>query len=255
MEYEKNYEIKYYEMNLNSGLKESSLLLFLQDIATQSAEFLGFGPSFVFSHNYAWFLLKYKIEFNSYPIGFDNLLIKTHPRGGSKLFAYRDFEIFNPENELIGRANSIWAVVDLGSKKMLPITKTIPNFPPYEKNETDLVFEKVPQMHSPTQKGEFDVCFDDIDINKHANNANYIKWALGPLSNDFRLKNTIKTIDMNFKKEIGFDGKVQSIVEFDPILNTTNHLLKNLATNDELCTIFIKWEDNTKLLKKAKRVN
>lgn len=250
--FEKEYEIKYYEMNSISGLKESSLLLFLQDAATQSAESLGFGPSFVFKNNYAWFLLKYRIEFERYPIGLDFIKIKTEPRGGSRLFAYRDFEILAPDNALIARANSIWALVDLDSKKMLPIMQTIPQFLPHQKCKEDLEFNKIPQMHSSFKKCEFDVGFDDIDINLHANNANYIRWALEPLDIDFRLNHAIKTIDMSFKKEIALPGKVQSVVEYDG--DSTNHIVKNLITNDELCTIFIKWEDNKKLLKQSKRI-
>ena len=49
MLFTKEYEIKYYEQNVNGDLKESALLNFLQDIATLSAESLGFGPSFVLS--------------------------------------------------------------------------------------------------------------------------------------------------------------------------------------------------------------
>lgn len=252
LSFEKKYEIKYYEMNALSALKESSLLLFLQDCATQSAESLGFGPTFVFKNNYAWFLLKYRIEFESYPLGLDGLKIITKPRGGVKLFAYRDFEIFTPEGDRIGRANSIWALIDLNSKKMLPISNILSTFPVFEKYDDDLVFEKIPSMRSVSGKATFDVCFDDIDVNLHANNSNFIRWALEPLGSEFRSSNAIKTIDMTYKKEIA-SGKVLSVYEFDPITNTTNHVVKNAENNDELCQIFIKWENNESLIKKAKR--
>lgn len=251
--FEKNYEIKYYEMNSISGVKESSFLLFMQDVATQSAEFMGFGPTFVFENNYAWYLLKYRIEFEKYPLGLDEIKMVTEPRGGVKLFAHRDFHFYAPDGELLGRANSIWALIDLGSKKMLPISAASPLFPTFSKRDDDLVFEKIPQMKSVTKKMQFDVSFDDIDINQHANNANYIRWALEPLEGDFRLNNVIKTMDMNFKKEIKFGEKVLSMYEFDPVQNSTNHIVKNAQTNDELCSIFIKWENNKHLIKQAKR--
>gem|GEM_PF-489414 len=239
--YEHEYEIKYYEMNALSALKESSFLLLLQDAATKSAESLGFGSSFIMQNNYAWFLLKYRIEFDSYPVDLNSLKIRTTPRGGVKLFAYREFEILTPNGERIGRANSIWSLIDLNAKKMLPIMNTAPNFPSYEKRDDDLVFEKIPPINSMSGKAIFDIYFDDIDINQHANNSNYIRWALEPLGFEFRFNNTVKTIDMSYKKEIA-SGKVLSVYEFNPILNTTNHIVKNAETNDELCQIFIKWE-------------
>ena len=76
MLFTKEYEIKYYEQNVNGDLKESALLNFLQDIATLSAESLGFGPSFVFANNYAWVVLKYHIELFA---PFRNCLLYTSP--------------------------------------------------------------------------------------------------------------------------------------------------------------------------------
>ena len=245
MIFEKEYEIKYYEMNLISGLKESSFLLFLQDAATQSAESLGFGPDFIFKNNYAWFLLKYRVEFEKYPVGLDRIKIITEPRGGVKLFAHREFKVTTVEDEPIARVNSIWTLVDFVNKKMLPITTAVPHFPVFQKREDDLEFPKIPPLQSENAKCEIDISFDDIDINQHANNANYIRWALEPLDKDFRLKNVIKTMDMNFKKEIAHPARVQSIVEING--DTTNHIVKNLNTGDELCTILIKWENDDRL--------
>ena len=41
--YSKDYEIKFYEVDYKNQLKESVLLNFLQDIAADHAEVLGFG--------------------------------------------------------------------------------------------------------------------------------------------------------------------------------------------------------------------
>ena len=84
------YPIKYYEMLRNKALKESSLLLMLQDVATQNADRLGFGGDFMFSNNYAWFLLKYKIVMKKWPKDEQEIIIKTVPRGFYKFYAYRE---------------------------------------------------------------------------------------------------------------------------------------------------------------------
>ena len=80
---------------------------------------------------------------------------------------------------------------------------------------------------------------EDIDVNKHANNCNYIIWALETLTFEERTRK-IKTLDVNYKKEITYGETVVSQVEIKE--NQTNHVLKNAKTDDVLCSILIEWE-------------
>ena len=213
--YSKEYEIKYYEQNLNGDLKESSLLNFLQDIATLSAESLGFGPSFVFSHNYAWVVLKYHIELYKEIKNLPSIVIKTEPRGVSKLYAFRDFELYSNQGELLGKAVSTWALIDMDSRRVLPAAKILNMMIPFEKRDSDLEYMKVLPVENILYSKEFDIRFDDIDVNKHANNSNYIVWALETIPYEFRLNNSPKVIDIKYRKEISLGGKVISNVQKD----------------------------------------
>lgn len=237
--YSKEYEIKYYEQNMRGDLKESSLLNFLQDIATLSAESLGFGPTFVFSNNYAWVVLKYHIELYKELRNLDSIMIRTEPRGTSKLYAFRDFELYS-NDELFGRVVSTWALIDMNTRRMLPMQKVLPMMLPYEKKETDLEYGKIDTVEDVTYSKEFDVRFDDIDVNHHANNCNYIIWALETLPQEFRLNNSPKIIDIRYRKEIGLNGKVLSQIFAQD--NTTLHVIKNASDNEELCSIKIEWQ-------------
>ena len=105
----KEYPIAYYEMDFKMALKPSALMNFLQDLATKHAEMLGFGYSFIHPKNYAWFLIKYHMEFDEYPCELNEILIKTEARGVSKILAFRDFEIWTSDNKKrLGRIVSNW---------------------------------------------------------------------------------------------------------------------------------------------------
>ena len=65
--YSSTYRIRYSEFDCNLLLKPSSLLQLLQDVASENAESLGFGYSFLVKKNLAWFLLKSHMEFENYP--------------------------------------------------------------------------------------------------------------------------------------------------------------------------------------------
>ena len=118
--FEEKVKIRYSEMDCNLVLKPSALLQFLQDLASDNAESLGFGYSYIVKKNLAWFLLKYHIEFDDYPVGIYDLSVQTKPRGYNKLFAYRDFNIKH-DNKIIGKATSCWALVDFITKSMANI--------------------------------------------------------------------------------------------------------------------------------------
>ena len=65
--FSKEINLNYSELDCNLALKPSMLFQQLQDIASQNADDLGFGFSFVKENNLAWYLLKYHMEFSSYP--------------------------------------------------------------------------------------------------------------------------------------------------------------------------------------------
>lgn len=239
--YREEIKVKYSEMDYNQALKPFSLLNYLQDIASKNAEDLGFGYSFITPKNIAWFLLKYHMEFEEYPINVENLTLKTQPRGYQKLFAYRDFEFWEGE-KLLGRIASIWSLVDITSRNLIPINiglENNPGMPPYEKKEDDLSFEKIKPPTKIDAEKEFEVRYNDIDVNKHANNGNYIIWAFEPLSFEFKSTHKIKTLDMIYKKEIKLGEKLISQVEIKD--DTTIHLLKNSETKEDLCLIQCRW--------------
>lgn len=242
MIFEEQIKVKYSEMDYKLALKPSSLLNFLQDMASANAESLGFGYSYITPKNLGWFLLKYRMEFNDYPVSVYNLTLKTEPRGCQKLFAYRDFYICEGE-KLLGKISSVWAVVDMTTKAPVPVQPALNNehMSIYKKREDDLTFKKLKPVERADIEKIFEVRYEDIDVNSHANNGNYIIWALEPLTFDFRSTHKIKTLDIQFKKEVKYGAKVVSQIEF---LNdfTTLHLIKNYETNEDLCLVEILWE-------------
>ncbi len=231
--YEEKITLKYSEIDQNLAMKPFALLNFLQDIASKNAEDLGFGYSYIHPKNYAWFLIKYRMEFAEYPFDIQDLVLKTEPRGYNRLFAFRDFELYNGE-KLLGRIHSMWSIVDIDSRSIIPVAAAILDniyMTPFQKREDDLVFAKISPITSPTLEKEFEVRYNDLDVNGHANNGNYIVWALEPLNFEFKNTHKIKTIDMIYKKEAKFGEKLISQIEFKD-KNTTIHRLQNKEGED-----------------------
>ena len=239
--FEETVKIRYSEMDCDLVLKPGALLQFLQDLASDNAEQLDFGYSYIIKHNLAWFLLKYRLEFDDYPEGIYDLTIKTEPRGYNKMFAYRDFYIMHQDKQ-IGRATSTWTLVDLTTKSMSNAAEVLANnkyMYLHDKREDDLQYGKIRLPETFDLEKTFEVRFDDLDVNKHVNNANYIVWAIEPLDFNFRRSHKLKTVDMMFKKEITYGNKVLSQISING--NNTIHAVKNAETGEELCIMNAEW--------------
>ena len=235
------YALRYYEKDMNLNLKPVSILNFMQDVAAMHAEKYGFGESAVYPKNLAWFVLKYKIVLLKNINDLTDIEVETESRGVSKLFAYRDFKFYS-NGELFLKASSTWALVDFETKKMVKTQDALEILPQFEKREDDLEYDKIPPVVDPVATKEFEIRFDDIDINQHVNNANYLVWALETLDFDFKCRYKLKSIDMYFKKDISYGEKVLSEVSIDAENHTTIHSLKNAQTLEELCAIKIEWK-------------
>lgn len=227
-------------MDHDLKLKPYSLFNYLQDIAAKSADSLNFGYNFLYPKGYCWFLIKYRMEFNNYPTNVEKLTLSTEPRGINKLFAYRDFTLKN-EDEILGRVSSVWSIVNMKTRELVAPAAAIcgnENMPPFEKREDDLSFLKIRFQKADIEK-EFEVRYNDLDVNLHANNGNYIVWAFEPLDFDFKSKNKLKSLDLMFKKEAKFGEKIISQIEFRGEKTTVHRLQNDLG--EDLCLIECTW--------------
>ncbi len=233
--------IGYSDLDCNLILKPYSLLNYLQNVAVKDADRSGLGFSKM--SGYSWFLIKYRMEFNNYPININTLTIGTKSLGYNKIFAYRGFTILN-NSRLLGRVISLWSIIDFASRKTVNIADLYinnPSMPIYVKTENDLIFSKVNRLIAYEFSKEFEVLYNDLDNNGHANNGNYIVWALEVLPIEFKCKYKIKNLDIIFKKEARYGEKIISEASFKSDL-VTNHQLKN-SQGEVLCRLECEWEE------------
>ena len=239
--FNKVYEIKYSDTDELMRLKPSVFLEFMEDIAAKNADALKFGYDEIYTKNYGWFLLKYAIEIDEYLVKLSSIKIETEPRGTNKLFVYRDFYFYNENDKLIGKATSMWALMDLTTKSMLKPKEILQDkIWDFEKRDTDMSYNKIPAMGNADFEKTFEIRYDDIDVNRHVNNAKYIMWALETMPVEFLKEKSLKRLDINYKKDITYGNSVHSSMQIQD--NKTIHSIKNAQTNEDLCTLLLEWK-------------
>lgn len=237
---EKTYPITMSMHDLQYRLKPAAMLDLLQDMGARNINETPFGNKELNAQNLGWFLVRYRIEFDKYPQNLTEIKFYTENRGTQRQSAYRDFEAYTTDGERLLRATSYWLMVDLDSKSLVNIEQKFPDITKYQKRENDVVLRKLKPIETPDSEVVFHVRYDDLDMNGHVNNIVYMTWAMEALSYEFRNTHTIKAIDIYYKHEVRYGEDVISAVKINGD-NTTEHLIKNAANNEELCLIKVEY--------------
>ena len=96
--YEEKFLIGYGEVDEHNRMRISSLLNFLQDVATMHSKSIGYGTTECMNRKIGWFLLSWQIKMFSYPQGDTGIQVRTWSRKFKGCHAFRTFEVVD-END------------------------------------------------------------------------------------------------------------------------------------------------------------
>lgn len=176
----------------------------LQGVADTHAEKLGCGRTYLLEHNMAWVVTHYLVDIVENPREGEELAFSTWPSAHDALRATRDFEVRGSDGRLLVRATSQWILIDMSRRRPLRLDENLPQWDVLPERAWDRKFDKFPDFES-TKTHTMKCRFDDIDVNQHINNAVYAVWATESVGYAYRNQHVLKSIELNFKKEINPD--------------------------------------------------
>lgn len=201
---EHKFEIGFRDVGKSNTLTNKALLGFLEDIAGMHSNQVGFGLNNIEETGLTWVLLNWKVKVFKRPIYGESILVKTWARDTSKFYTYRDFEVFNNNNEKIAIATTKWVLMDAKTMSLIKISDNV--IAPYNL-ETKKVFENEPEPNKLTIPDEFIleqnyvVQRKDIDINRHVHNVTYLDIAYEVLPEDIYENVCFDNFEIMYKKE------------------------------------------------------
>lgn len=235
------YNIRSYECDRNNNLRILTLMNIFQDMADNHACQMGLGIEYVLSRGLAWVGSNYMLEIDRLPQMHENIRIETWPSEQRRIGAIRDFEVFGEDGKSIIRSCSQWILIDFARKRPVGLKDNLPEYEVLEEHAISPEFPKIPETENSTDDYKFRVRFDDIDINKHVNNAVYILWASEAVEPEFRLEHNPRRINVAFKKEGHMGEKIRVATQRDG-LRTIHGIYTYGGTEDrELARVDIEW--------------
>lgn len=235
----KEYKIRTYECDKNSNLRILTLMNILQDMADSHASDLHLGLEFCLNQGLAWVGSNYHIKIDRLPTLHETIKVTTWPSAEKKIGAVRDFKIEDEKGNVIIVASSQWILIDFNRKKPVSLREHLPAYTVIDERALDTDFAKISDVLRADCVRNFEVRFDDIDINKHVNNAVYPLWATEAVEHDFRDTHFPQELEIAFKKEghLGETVEVKTQVEGDISISSVT----SLNDGRELAKIKIKW--------------
>lgn len=141
----------------------------------------GFGMSTLNEENYTWVLSRLAIEMDDMPYQYEKFTIRTWVENVYRLFTDRNFAIINKDGVKVGFARSIWAMINMNSRKPADLLSMHGgNIVDYVCDGVDCPIEKPTRIKVDTKEVTETLVakYNDIDINGHVNSIRYIEHIL-----------------------------------------------------------------------------
>ena len=201
-------------------VKLSSLFRMFQEIATAHADKIGVGSKKTFDLGQAWILTRMQLEMYRYPKYEETIVINTYP-GENKSFIFpRYFEIKTKKGELLARCSTLWAIIDLTTRKVSlnPFGKLKL---PEEHHDGELPLPGKVTTDEVSLLEQRIVRYSEMDMNGHLNNTKYVDYVVDAIPVEKLKENRIKSFLINFNKEI----KADDVVDIKVSANETQTII------------------------------
>lgn len=229
--YEKNYRVRHYEVDKFGKIFISSILNYFEDIVSEQTNSLGIGLNYLLENNKAWFVYKWSIHINKYPLDSETLKVRTWANSFKKFYGFKKYEIVNSKDEVLVSGDSLWLFMDIKTRKPCRIIDGMWTKFGLSINDNEIVpFEKIYEPINITQEQEFNVRYSDIDFNNHVNNVKYVEWALETIPRKILNTCSLKDLDIVYEKET-HDNKIK--VKCETKLSENCYIINSCILNSK----------------------
>ncbi len=245
--FEKQYELRFYEMNEFAEASPATVLALLEETAAEHCYSIDYGLFDLMKQNIGWVLVSGAMEMIRYPKYKEKVVIRTWLSSSTTVKGYRENIIYDEQFNIIGRAKGLWLFFDIKRRRPVPVYEEIKDrwkFCPEESIVHDIA-KRIEPIETAKFIQEYKVIPMDIDMYHHVNNIRYLQWLLDSIPVEFIQNNFMHFIDGRFMSEIQDGDEVVCLTEHSSE-NTFLHTAKIKKTNKICATATTIWKERAK---------
>ena len=201
--YDESFTLLTRDCDLKGTWRLSAVLEAMQEAAGAHSLLLGCGREDLIKKNIVWVLSRSELHMNRYPKMGEKITLHTFPMPNRLSFFPRYFIFTDERGEMVGKAGTLWLLLDIQTRKMLPpgdVARMIPD------NRDLAVPMNLPATVGILQGEEFissyTPVYTDLDVNGHVNNARYADWLCNTLGIEEMTRSEPATVIFNYNHEI-----------------------------------------------------
>lgn len=179
MTFEQKYTVGSRDIGNENKATNKAILKYLESIACKHSDEVGYGINTIEQTNAVWILLDWKLEVIERPIYGQTIIVRTWSRKMEKCCAYRDFEVYDENNNKLARATTKWVLLEADTRKIQRIPEKMGQeyYSEPERHAFEEEIEKVREPENVEVSMQLKTRRTDLDINNHVNNLNYLDLA------------------------------------------------------------------------------
>ncbi len=201
--YEEQIRLTTRDCDMNGEWKVSAILEAMQEAAGMHSMLLGCGREELLQNHMVWVISRCEIRMDRYPRIGEQITVSTFPMPTRICFFPRYYIFTDEHGESIGKAGTLWLLLDTQTRRMLPpgdVGRLIPD-------NTDLSVPMnlpatVGQLQGDELVTEYTPVYTDLDVNGHVNNARYADWLCNTLGIDMMRKFAPDSVILNYSHEV-----------------------------------------------------
>lgn len=214
--YKKEHVIKGYECDFQGNMKFPTLMNYLIELSGDHWEATVGGTETdpLAKGELTWILIYYQAELAKIPKKDEKIYLATEYRSYNRLFAYRNFDVLDEDNNIIIQIESVFALMDLDSRRMVKLKDDyFENLQLKEPKSSRI--KRYPDIAALSEEAEllerdYYVRYYDIDSNQHVNNTLYLDWGIDVLGGEFLSQHHLTFAAIKFDKEVHYEDYIHS---------------------------------------------
>ena len=201
--YSETFALRTCHCDLHGDWRPSSILEFMQETAGAHCARLGAGRALTDALGVVWVLSRTRVEMRRVPRLGESVTVQTWPLAPKHLFFPRLNAFLGGDGEVLGRASSLWVLLDVAGRRIVSREAVAERLPDNRDVPVEIAMPaSVRPLPGEAAEGELLPGYPDFDVNGHVNNTRCLDWCCGALDHGVMAEHRVTAFDVNYDAEI-----------------------------------------------------
>ncbi|MDX2414932.1 MAG: thioesterase [Bacteroidales bacterium] len=242
--FDKEFELRYFEMDQFGQASSTAILTLLEETAAAHCASINQSLYDLEQQNIGWVLLSGVMKMDRYPSYNEKITIRTWLSSYTLVKGYRENIIYDENMNIIGKSKGLWVFFDITRRRPTQIFDSIREDWSYCSDESIShdIKKKILPLESAKYVNEFKVNRYDVDTNQHLNNIRYLQYLSESIPEEITDNYYLHSIDGRFIAEAQYRDTIVSLTERDIYENSFTHTMLTQGDNKVCATAKTVWK-------------